>query len=59
MEVNDTMNETEKNEVLLMREYNDLQNQRVEMLVHSLKAKQNFKKYRKSIDDYRKFNASH
>ena len=33
------MNETEKNEVLLMREYNDLQNQRVEMLVHSLKAK--------------------
>ena len=41
-----------------MREYNDLQNQRVELLVHSLKAKQNFKKYRKSIEDYQKLNVT-
>jgi hypothetical protein len=39
LQVNDTMNETEKSEILLMREYNDLLNKRVELLVHSLKAK--------------------
>ena len=38
-EVNDTMKDSEKEEIRLMREYNDLLNQRVELLVHSLKAK--------------------
>jgi len=33
------MKDSEKEEIRLMREYNDLLNQRVELLVHSLKAK--------------------
>jgi len=46
------MTEEKKQEVTLVKEANHLVNERIEMLLHSLRSKENFKKYRNSLENY-------